>query len=210
MFAKIINDSQLRNNYSKNKLRPFDNTILEDLYILEATASQDYFDAFVPFEMKKNDFLLKENEICNKLWFIEKGYARQFIFTPKDEITTDFYFPSEIITLYSSYIFNSPSMVNIQLLTDSVGYLIHWETFEKLYNKYPILLRLERIASASFCSSMGQRMHELLALTSTERYEKLMNENSYMLQHLTLKQIASYLGMAEETLSRIRNNIKNK
>ena len=139
MFSKVIENCCFREDYSNNSLRPFDNTLLKELKAFELTAKKDYFDAFIKIEMKKGDFLLKQGDVCNHIWFIEEGLARQFLYSEKGEITTDFYFKSEFITLFSSYILKIPSKVNIELLKDSVLYSIKWEQFDELKLKYPIL-----------------------------------------------------------------------
>ncbi len=210
MFARIIENCRLRKEYSNNHLRPFDGTLLEELRVFEATAGSDYFDAFSRIRMKKGEFLLKEEETCTHLWFIEEGFARQFVCSDKEEFTIDFYFPSEFVSFRSSYILKKPCLINIQLLTNAIVYCISWDELNKLKLKYPVLIKFEEITFACFYESMARRMIDYLTLISAERYKKLINDHPYMIHYMKLIQVASYLGITEETLSRIRAKLKSK
>jgi len=208
MLAKMIGNCLLRKKYGCNSLRPSMDSVLSKLRDFESEAGRDYFDAFTRIELKKGSFLIREGEISANLWFLEEGLARLVVRMDKDEVTGDFFFPSEFIDIYDSSTLKIPSGVTIELLSDSVLYTINWERLEMIKQCYPVLAEIEKMIVASYLHRMEKRIFELQALTSTERYVKLIKTHPYMIHQVSLTYIASYLGITIETISRIRKKIK--
>lgn len=207
MLVEMIENSRLRCEYESNSLRPSLDVMIEKLRDFEATAGEEYAGAFTRVKMKKGSYLLREGEVSYRLWFLEEGLARLFMRKNNEEITSDFFFSSEFVDLYDSSSLHAPSNVNIQLLTDSVLYVIKWEYLELLKKRYPVLAELEKLIIACYIRGFERRILNFQSLSSTEKYVQLMNAHPYMVHQVSLTQIASYLGMTEATLSRIRSKI---
>jgi CRP-like cAMP-binding protein len=123
------------------------------------------------------------------------------------EISCDFFFPSEFIDVYDSSTLHLPSPVNIQLLADSVLYSVEWERWEILVKRYPVLTEIEKIIIACYNKALRERIIDFQSLKAKDRYIKLLQTNHYLLQQASIAQIASYMGVKVETLSRIRTKI---
>ena len=209
MLAKMIENCRLRKEYGCNSLRPPGDSVLDKLRDFESTAGKDYFDIFKRIELGKGSYLLREGELPTCLWFLEEGSARLFTQKKEKEITCDLFFSSEFIDLYDSSTLKAPSYVNIQLLTDSVLYTINWARLEMIKKRYPVLAEIEKIIVVCYIKNYKKRIIEFQSLTSTERYLQLLEKSPYIIHQISLTQIASYLGIKLETLSRIRSKMKD-
>lgn len=209
MLAQLIANSVLRKEYLTTALRPDFSVVVQKLQEFEANADADYFSSFERVELNKGTFLLREGEIPQYAFFLESGLARLFSHRNNDEITADFFFSSEFVDLYGSSALNLPSHGNIQLMTDSVLYKLSWRRLAELQQKYPILNLLEKMVAACYMRTFELRTFDMLSLKAEERYVKLISEHPYILEQVPLNQIASYLGIKLETLSRLRNKISN-
>lgn len=154
----------------------------------------------------KNDFLLKENEIAHEYYLIEKGLIRAFVYDyNNEEITTEFF--TDIAIQPSSLFQQIPSPENIQCLTDCVLWKITFDDFQELFHSIEGLAEWGRLWFTFQLFGMKQRSLDLVTKTATERYLNLVQENPQLLQNAPLKQIASYLGITDSSLSRIRKEI---
>ncbi len=210
MLASLIENSVLRNEFVTNSLRPSIELIVEKLKTFEARADEDYHSAFERHELKKGDILLKEGEVPTRFWFLESGLARLFSIRNGEEVTADFFFSSEFVDLYGSSALKQPSHGTIQLMMDSVLYSIRWDKLEKLKANYPILHNLEKIIVGSYMRTFELRVFEMNSLSASDRYLKLVGAHPYILQQVPIMNIASYLGVKVETLSRIRSRLSQK
>lgn len=208
MLADLIEKSKLRSDYEYNSLRPQLDPVISKLKAFEATADKDYFEAFSELDAKKGTILLREGEISNKFYFMKEGLARLFLHTDNQEITVDFFFASEFIDSYDSSAIKIPSQVNIELLMDSSLYVANWDTLRGLKFKYPILAEIERMIVAFYLRAFQKRIIGFQSLSASERYDQLINLHPYMIHQVPVSQIASFLGVTIETLSRIRGKIK--
>ncbi len=204
MLVELIEKCSLLNDYGNNSLRTQIEPIIKGLKKLEATADNDYFDAFSEIELEKGTLLLREGDVSRKMYFMDEGLARHFAQTDKQEITIDFCFPSEFIDAYDSSAIELPSYSNIELMTDSKLHVVDWSRFRILREKYPLLVDLERMVIAIHLRLYKQRIIDFQSLTAAERYSKLIERHPYIIHLVSVSQIASYLGITIETLSRIR------
>lgn len=208
MIAKLIESSTLRNDYRENALRPDFAIFVKKLTEFEATAGEDYFSSFERVELKKGEYLLKEGEVPRYYWIMESGLARLYSFRNGEEITGDFFFTSEFVDLYGCSVMKMPAHANIQLMTDSILYRMEWNRLSELQLKYPMLVLIERLIAASYMRTFELRTFDMIALKAEERYKKLLDAHPYILNQVPINQIASYLGIKLETLSRIRNKLQ--
>jgi CRP-like cAMP-binding protein len=126
---------------------------------------------------KKNEFFLKEGQVCNFLGFINYGvlvYCK--IVDNGDEITTDFAFEGDWVTVNQSRLNNSPSLINIKAIEDSELFVIRQQDLSDLYIKIPKIERLGRILMEQAYLKIVQQSVDLQVLTATERYENLLHQ----------------------------------
>jgi len=156
-------------------------------------------------ELPKKHILLKKGKVCNHLYFIEKGIARNFFEEDNKELTNDIIIEGELLVSFSSFISRKPSMETIELLEDSILYAIHFDDLQNLYNTYPMMERIGRLMAEYHYNSLAIKSYRLKFSNSTERYESLFNNKIEIVRRVPIGIIASYLGMSIETLSRIRS-----
>ncbi|MBS1607550.1 MAG: Crp/Fnr family transcriptional regulator [Bacteroidetes bacterium] len=157
--------------------------------------------------MNKNDYLLHEGKICRHLYFLEKGALRGYYILDGKEITHWFGFEQDFVTSFHSFITQAPAVENIQLLEGSILWAISKEKLSRLFNQYHEIERLVRIAYEKYYIRLEERFVNAQFKSATERYEGLLQTRPYILERIPLGHIASYLGISQETLSRIRSRL---
>lgn len=110
-----------------------------------------------------------------------------------------------IISVYS-FFSRRPSFENIEVLEDCIVQSINWDQLQAIYKQYPEFNLTGRIITEQYYIQSEERSIQLQTLSGKERYEKLLREYPGILQKASLGHIASYLGIKQETLSRIRGH----
>ncbi|PZR29862.1 MAG: Crp/Fnr family transcriptional regulator [Citrobacter freundii] len=162
---------------------------------------------FTPVTLNKNEFLLTEGKICRHLYFLEKGALRGFYTLDDKEITHWFGFENDFVTSFHSFTTHQPSVENIQLVEGSLLWSISKETLTGLFDQFHEIERLVRIAYEKYYVRLEERFVNAQFKTAAERYEQLLQHTPHILERIPLGQVASYLGISQETLSRIRGRI---
>ncbi len=159
-------------------------------------------------EIPKNEWILKEGEIMDCYYILESGLVRGFVHDwDNNEITTEFFVENDIVIVPSSLFQQSPSKENLQTITHSVLWKIDFHDFEKLFEEIEGFKDWGRLWFTFQLFSTKQRSLEMITETATNRYLKLMKEKPEIIHSAPLKQIASYLGITDSSLSRIRREL---
>lgn len=166
---------------------------------------------FSELEIAKNDFLLKNGKICNEYMYIDAGFMRAFTLNADgDEVTTGFYATNEVVFEVASFFQRTPSMENIQAVVDTHGWCINFEQLQFLFHSLPEFREFGRTVLVKGFVSLKQRMLLTINETAEKRYELLLNTRPEVFQMVPLKNIASYLGVTDTSLSRIRKEFAHK
>jgi CRP-like cAMP-binding protein len=155
----------------------------------------------------KGDYLLKADCICNKSYWVKSGIIRKFYVHQYREITTEFYFTGNLATSFDSYALQKPSREYIQALTNTVVRVTDYADFNDLKIKNQQLQELYFLLTEYYAVWLEEKVFELYTQNATQRYETLLKKSPYIVQQVQLTQIASYLNISLETLSRIRAKI---
>jgi CRP-like cAMP-binding protein len=171
---------------------------------LDADADQAFTEAWTQQEVPKGYSLVQPGSLCRYLYFIERGLTRTFYIKDGKDVTdwisTDGTFAVSIV----SFLTGTSDIRGIETLEASVLWAISRDTLERLYTQYPAIERFGRILMSEGIVQMQRRFDDLHFTTAAERYRRLMKTAPQILQRVPLGMVASYLGMAPETLSRIR------
>ena len=160
---------------------------------------------------KKGEFLLKEDEMADEYYLLEKGLVRAFVQDfDNNEITTEFFCENEIVIVTSSLFQRMPSKENLQTLTDSTLWKIDFEKFQELFHSIEGMREWGRAWFTFQLFTMKQRSLGMITETAKNRYLKLMKDKPEILLNAPLKQIATFLGITDTSLSRIRKEIVEK
>ena len=157
--------------------------------------------------MHKNTHLVTEGKVCKRLYFLEKGALRGYYTLEGKEITHWFAFEHDFVTSFHSFITGEPAVENIQLLEGSILWAISKESLAQLLNQHHEIERLLRIAYEKYYIRLEERFVNGQFKTGTERYQSLLQQTPHIIERVSLGHIASYLGISQETLSRIRSRI---
>lgn len=160
--------------------------------------------------LAKDDFFLKEGQVCNAIAFINTGALIYYKDLENgDQMTTDFAFEGDWVTDNYSRLNNYPSLLNIKAIEETNLYIIKDHDLSELYCKVPVLERLGRKVTEHFFLKMVGHNIDLQTLSAKERYLKLLKNHPEIFQRIPLYHIANYLGIAAKSLSRIRSEIFN-
>jgi CRP-like cAMP-binding protein len=157
--------------------------------------------------LSKNEYLLNEGQVCRHLYFLEKGALRGYYNLDGKEITHWFGFEKDFVTSFHSFITQQPAVENIQLLEGCILWCISKETLTGLFNQYHEIERLVRIAYEKYYIRLEERFVNAQFKTAAELYENLLQQTPHIIERVPLGCIASYLGISQETLSRIRGRL---
>lgn len=153
---------------------------------------------------KKGDFLLKQGQIVSNLFVIETGLVRSFYNVNGKEVNVWFGFENVILGSVMPLFFNHPSIENIQFLEKTTLHYISSIELEKLYKSSWEMNTIGRKVAEEYCKILEERSFLLQTHTAEQRYDWLVKNHPEALQRISLGYIASYLGISQETLSRIR------
>jgi CRP-like cAMP-binding protein len=177
---------------------------LQNYHSISAEAREALEDCFKQVVLSKNDYLLTEGNICRHMYFLQQGALRGYYNLEGKEITHWFAFDNDFVTSFHSFITQEPAVENIQLLEGSVLWSVSRETLTGLFNRFHEIERLVRIIYEKYYIRLEERFVNAQFKTATERYENMLNQTPHILERVSLGQVASYLGISQETLSRIR------
>lgn len=158
--------------------------------------------------VKKKQILLDLGQMCPKKFFIVKGMLRSFYYRDGEEVTNWFRMEDDVAFSLLSFYRKRPSFEIIEALEDCEVITWTYEDQCEWYAKYVELNKVGRILTErDFCES-EERMIAMRKQTALERYLDLLETNPEIIKRASNKNIASYLGMSEGNLSRIKLNLK--
>jgi CRP-like cAMP-binding protein len=157
---------------------------------------------------RKHDFLLTEGTIEDHYWFIEFGFIRSYaVDTDGNDISTNFYGVGDVVIDWPSFFQRQPTRENIQALTDCTAWQLDFVTFQQLFHGIEAFREAGRARLVASYFELKQHRVSLIVDQAKARYQRLLTERPDILQNVPLKQIATYLGITDTSLSRIRKEL---
>lgn len=153
----------------------------------------------------KGAFILREGEICKEACMVAEGLVRSFYINEGKDVTSRFMDEGFIITSWVSFYTQEPGNEFIETLEDTTLASIAYRDAQQLYNDFPIANIIGRKQVEYSFYLAEQRTQMLRKHTAEEKYKFFLENHPSLLQRVSLKHIASYLGMNQETLSRVRS-----
>jgi CRP-like cAMP-binding protein len=163
---------------------------------------------FRPYQLPKNAFLLEEGQQSDTYLFLDNGFMRSYAIDPKgNEITTGFFAPGQLVFEPGSFFRQIPSKEFIQALEPCTGWELNFKELNGLFHARQEFREFGRAMLVGALVSTKARMLSMITDTAEERYLQLLKRNPEILQHAPLKYIATYLGVTDTSLSRIRKEV---
>ena len=158
---------------------------------------------------EKGKILLEEGKISNECYFIIKGCIRSYYIKDGEEKTTEFYTEEQAVTP-SAYGNKIPSEYYLECIEDTIAGVGTPELETEMYQKFPQLESLNHALGEAIMAKYQNTFAEYKMGSPEERYLALLKNRPDLIQIAPQHQIASYLGIKPESLSRIRKRIMNQ
>lgn len=156
----------------------------------------------------KGTILLRQDEISSKCYFVLAGCIRQYSYGEDGkEITSNFFTEEQTVILFKSYKQRIPSDYFLSCVEDSTLLIGDLDCEEKMYDKFP---KLEKITRSFLEMNFGEAQDasaRFMGATPEERYRALMDKRPELINRVPQHQLASYLGITPESLSRIKKRL---
>lgn len=163
-----------------------------------------------PKVLKKGDHFIFQGEVCREIGFVNSGLLRSYYYSEKGEdVTTCFYFANTFLTAYSSLISGLPSVESIEAIADVQLISLSKASLNYLENSHANWLKFSKVMAEREYLVLEKRNHMLQSKSAEAKYIDLLTNHSEYLKQIPLKYLASYLGITQRHLSRIRSSISN-
>jgi CRP-like cAMP-binding protein len=157
---------------------------------------------------KKGTVLLEEGQIANFSYYTLKGCLREYKIKDGEEKTIKFYTKGDTIESGFSHLMRKPSKYYVECITDVVLTVLSYENDVKFKNQFPRLALICRSKTEEEFDTFREAAAEYITSSPEERYLQLMKKRPDLFELVPQYQIASYVGVTPESLSRIRNRLK--
>jgi len=183
-------------------------SIISSIHPLPATSLQKLLDIITVEDFPKGYQLFHMNKRDRDIYFIRKGIARVFYLHEITEVTLVFAIEGDSLISLKSYVEDKPGYETVELLEPGSLFRLKYTDLQKLYNEDIFISNWGRkIAEKEFIKT-EERLMSRQFRTASQRYVELIEKYPYLLQRVQLGYIASYLGVSQVTLSRIRAEIR--
>ena len=179
--------------YLKNIIQLTDNHLI----LLENSCTQ--------IEVAKGQIILQEGRIAKKLYFVGQGLLCGKLNRDGKEIINWFAYENQFLTSLYSFISQKQSYESIETLEKCLLYEISYDNLQLLYKHNSTFEKLGRILSEQYYIQLEERTLSLQYLSANEKYKQFLEKEPELYQRISLGQLSSYLGISQETLSRIRS-----
>lgn len=180
-------------------------SLAEFYYPLQRIELDLLTEVLTPFKIAKGDLLVKEGEICKYMYYVQKGMIRQFYFKAGKDLTEHFSYEGNMVICIESFLEQEPSKLMAKAIEPSLVWGIEYEGIERLsLENYKLGVFYRKIFEHSLIISQ-KKADSLRFEAAHERYNRLLQSDPEILKRAPLVDIASYLQMTPETLSRVRS-----
>jgi CRP-like cAMP-binding protein len=166
------------------------------------------FSEFTRVSFAKYSHILSVGSAADHYWFIESGFARSYAISPEEnEVTTGFFAAGDLVIDWPSFFMRQPTRETIEAMEDCVAWQIGYDSFQKLFHTIPNFRDGGRSQLVASYFELKRHSVALIVDSAADRYKKLVQEKPAVVQSAPLKHIATYLGVTDTSLSRIRREL---
>jgi CRP-like cAMP-binding protein len=176
-----------------NQLSPLDKVATDDLLKVIQTKT-----------FQKGEYLCKDGQTCKHLYFINEGLTKIFFYKREREFIMRFFQEGVMFSIFSSFLTQTTSDYSIVALEKTTVTIIDYDTMMELCKKHHCMETFLRKLVSIATVKMTKRISEILEENAIESYNQFIQENNNLLQRISLGDLAKYLGITQQSLSRIR------
>ncbi|MEO6729819.1 MAG: Crp/Fnr family transcriptional regulator [Ferruginibacter sp.] len=158
-------------------------------------------------KLPKKNFLLKAGHFCREICFVEKGLLRCFYINGESEVCSWFMKEGDIIISIESFFQQKESYESIQALEDCTLHYIEYAELNYIYQTFSEFNFIGRVLTEKYYQLWAAQLYALRMKQTPERYNWLLENHPGLVLRVPAKYLASYLGITEVTLSRIKGNL---
>jgi len=179
--------------------------------IIEDENAREIARRFTRHTYEKGDFMLRAGQVNDVYLSLETGAMRAFACdTDGNEVTTNFFTPGRVVFEVSSFFNRTPSNENIHALTRCTGWALTFEDLNDLFHALPSFRDFGRHTLVKNFSLLKARTLSMISQTAEQRYASLLEQWPEIFQYAQLKHVATYLGVTDTSLSRIRREFAKR
>lgn len=156
---------------------------------------------------QKNEIISTQDQYNRNVYFVDEGLARMFYYENGKDITTNFFTEGKIFANIDTIFKDSATRYNMETIEESVIAYCSYRKLEELCNVSLTAANFSRYVLGNLMMQMSLRISSLQYMTAKEKYKNLLDENPGIILRAPLGMIATYLGISQETLSRIRSEV---
>lgn len=171
----------------------------------DETLRSAYFKVASEKTFKKGERLIEQGQICRYSYNIVKGAVRGYYLKDGREVTTSFCFEGDPVFSLESATRKVPCKETFETLEDSVIEVLSFKDLFELREQFPAIEKIWTLSLEAYAIWLEERLHHLQFNSARERYELLLKKHPYIVRRIQLNYIASFLGISQETMSRIRS-----
>ena len=173
---------------------------------LSTELKNELFDRIEMVSFKKGDLVHDANSICTKSYFIQKGIFRTYFIKDGKEVTEYFSAENEWVNSPRSFMQRKVDIYYIEAIENTEAFCLHVNDLGYLFDHFPEMERYARLSMGTVFGHLLERITSMRFTTAKEKYQHFLQTYSDIYYRLPLGMIASYLGITQETLSRIRSD----
>jgi CRP-like cAMP-binding protein len=179
---------------------------LKSFSVLTTSDIEKFLQLLTKRKLKKSEFFIREGQVCQEVAFVLKGTLRSF-YRSNDgtEITYCIRFPNNLTTAYSSFITGNATQENIQCLCSVELLVIQKARIDELASQNPRWVKFLKTIAEDQYLELEKQVFQLQKGNAQQRYRELEMKQPELLQNIPLQHLASYLGVTQRHLSRIRH-----
>lgn len=177
---------------------------LDSIYPMTDGLKQQFASVVKVKELSKKSYWLKAGHVCRNACFIHKGLLRCFYEKDGHEICSWFMKEADVMISVESFFTQKESYESIQALEDSILFYISYSDLQVLYQNHLEFNYIVRVLMERYYMMSEQRLFSMRMQRSQERYDYLFKHHPELVLRVPAKYLASYLGISEVTISRIK------